>query len=244
VHRVAGYHESSFHSFISNNFHFNHSIKGITMRNTLLSLIAVGVIAVSANASTVVGCTTYASANSNGSQSFPGTYVGTAGTGSGQVCQIGNLSLYNGGSGGAFVNTNNNPSIYEFSWGGGALTLTEQIGNNGIGDAIDAELDSLTSLNSTSPSGVLASITIPFSSGPSSAYTLYSGNLAAGYYAVDTYLAIGNVADPNYQINVQTAVPEPSAMLPLLAAFLAVLVWPRQPKLRAAGYPSLTGSDR
>jgi len=203
------------------------------MRNIFVSLFAVGVIAASANATPVGGCTTYASANSNGSESFPGTNVGTVGTGSGQVCQIGNLAVYNGGSGGAFVNSGANPSIYELFWGGGALTLTEQIGNNGVGDAIDAELDSLASQNSTSPNGVLASITIPFSSGPSSAYTLYSGNLAAGYYAVNTYLAIGNAVDPNFQINIGSAAPEPSALFPLFAAFLAVLVWARQPKLRA-----------
>jgi hypothetical protein len=239
----AGYHESSFHSF---NIFISiiHSIKGTIMRNIFVTLIAVGVIAASANATTVVGCTTYATANSNGSQSFPGSYVGTAGNGSGQVCQIGNLSLYNGGTGGAYVNTNNNPSIYELNWGGGALTITEMIGNNGIGDAIDVQFDSLAGLNSASPSGTLATIQIPFSSGPSSTYTLYSGNLAAGYYAIDTYLAIGNAADPNFQINLQSSVPEPSALFPLLAAFLALLVWARQTKLRAVGYPSLTGSDR
>lgn len=214
------------------------------MRNIFASLIAVGVIAASANAAPVAGCTTFASANSNGSQTFPGTYVGSVGTGSSQVCQIGDLSLYNSGSGGAYVNTNNNPSIYEFNWGGGALTITEKIGNNGIGDAIDVELYTLPSLNSTSPGSLLASISIPFSSGPSSTYTLYSGDLAAGYYAVDTYLAIGNAIDPNYQINLASPVPEPSTLFPLLAAFLAVLVWARQSKLRAVGSPSLTGSDR
>jgi hypothetical protein len=213
------------------------------MRNIFFSLIAVGVIAVSANATTLVGCTTYASANSNGSSSFPGTYVGSVGSGSGQVCQIGNLSLYNGGSGGAYVNSSNNPSIYEINWGGGALTITEQIGNNGIGDAIDVELDTLASLSSQSPSNVLVSISIPFSSGPSSVYTLYNGTLGAGYYAVNTFLATGNAVDPNFQINL-SSVPEPSAMFPLLAAFLALLIWARQSKLRAGGHPSLTGSDR
>ncbi len=205
------------------------------MRNIFFSLIAVGVLATAANATTVVGCTTYASASSNGAQSFPGTNVGTVGTGSGQVCQIGNLSLYNGGTGGAFVNSDNNPSIYEIYWGGGALKITEQIGNNGIGDAIDAELDSLAGVGSTSPSGVLASVSIPFSAGPSSAYTLYNGNLAAGYYAIDTYLAVGNVTDPNYQINIASSVPEPSPMFALLAAFLALPVWL---KLRATGSDS------
>ena len=144
----------------------------------------------------------YASSNSNGTSTFPGTYVGAAGTGSGDVCQIGNLSVYNGGGGGAFVNSSNNPSIYEFYWGGGTLDITEQIGNNGVGDAIDAELDPLASQNSTSPGAYLASIQIPYSSGPSSAYTLYDSSLSAGYYAIDTYLAVGNVTDPNFQIDI------------------------------------------
>jgi hypothetical protein len=235
------YHESSFGSF-----HFI-STKEKIMRNILFSLMAVGVIATSAGAVTVAPCSTYATSNSNGSTSFPGTNVGTLGTGSGQVCQIGNLSAYNGGSGGAFVNNANNPSIYEFYWAGGALTLTEQIGNNGIGDAIDAALDSLAAQNSTSSTSVVNTITIPYSSGPSSAYTLYSGSLTAGYYAIDTYLATGNTQDPNYQINLTSAgsssassVPEPSALFPLFAAFLAVLVWSQRTKLRA----SLAGSER
>ena len=127
------------------------------------------------------------------------------------------------------------PPFTRSIWGGGALKITEQIGNNGIGDAIDAELDSLAGMGSTSPSSVLASISIPFSAGPSSAYTLYNGNLAAGYYAIDTYLAVGNVTDPNYQINIASSVPEPSPMFALLAAFLALPVWL---KLRAAGSDS------
>lgn len=208
------------------------------MRNVLLGLIAFGLMAASASAIPVDSCTTYASVKSNGSESFPGTYVGTMGSEVGQVCQIGDLALYDGGSGGANVNVSRNPSIYEVYWGGGELTITEQIGNNGIGDAIGVDLDSLASQDSTSPASVLATITIPFTSGPSSTYTLFNGDLDTGYYAIDTYLAAGNVIDPNYQINIaSTSAPEPSAMFPLLAVCLAAFAWTRRFKLRTFGLP-------
>ena len=39
------------------------------------------------------------------------------------------------------MNTANNPVNYEFNFAGGsALKITGEIGNNGIGDAIDMEL--------------------------------------------------------------------------------------------------------
>ncbi|WP_428492823.1 PEP-CTERM sorting domain-containing protein [Rhodopila sp.] len=156
----------------------------------------------------------------NGATSFPGQSVGTVGFGESNTDQIGNLSLYNGGSGGAFVNTANNPSIYSFYYAGGNLLIQEEIGNNGIGDAIDVELDKLGSSTSTSPSATLASIAIPFSSGPSSTYTVYDGYLAAGSYAIDSYLALGNATDPNYQINF--AVPEPSGMAVLSVGLIGL----------------------
>ncbi len=110
--------------------------------------------------------------------------------------------------------------IYSFNYGGGYLLIQEQIGNNGHGYAIDVELDSLGSTTSISPSAALASIVIPFSSGPSAAYTLYYGDLAAGSYAIDSYLAVGNVADPNYQINF--TVPEPTAMAVLSVGLIGL----------------------
>jgi hypothetical protein len=39
--------------------------------------------------------------------------------------------------------------------------------------------------------------------------------LSAGYYIISTYLAVGNVTDPTYQINFSTdslAVPEPASL--------------------------------
>jgi hypothetical protein len=149
----------------------------------------------------------------NGTTSFPGTFVGTVGTATGDVIQIGSLALYNGGSGGAFVNANHNPSIYSFDWSGGQISITEQIGNNGTGDPIQVQLFSLPSMSSSSPTlPALASITIPFSSGPSATFTLDSVVLGAGYYAIETSLSTVSVEDPNYQINFAVPTPEPSTL--------------------------------
>ncbi len=161
----------------------------------------------------------------NGTTTFPGTYVGTVGLGAGNITQIGSLALNNTGTSSAVVNNTSNPSIYSFNWGGGTLLIQEELGNNGIGDAVDAELDTLASSTSTAPSAVLASINIPFTAGPSSEYTVYRGYLAAGFYAVDTYLAINNVTDPAYQINF--TVPEPSSIALIVTGF-AGMAWIRR----------------
>lgn len=195
-------------------------------------LLALGASVLAINPAFAGTCSTFASANSNGTATFPGTYVGTVGTASGQTCQIGDLSVYNGGSGGAFVNTSHNPSIYSFYFDGTSdLTILGKIGNNGIGYAIDMELVSLASQSSTSPSAVLASIQIPFTSGPSSQYALVLDYaLAAGYYAIDTFLSTGNNVDPNYQINFATSNPQTAlsgtplpGALPLFASGLGAL---------------------
>ncbi len=140
------------------------------------------------------------------STSFPGTFVGTVGADSGQVCQIGNLALYNNGSGGTLVNGANNPSNYEFYWGGGALTVTEAIGNNGLGHNIDVALDHW--MNGTMTQ--LASIAVAASSPPEAINTLISGVLLnAGDYIVSTSLGPRETGDPAYQVNF--AVPEPGS---------------------------------
>lgn len=155
----------------------------------------------------------------NGSTTLPGTDVGTVGFTTGDVDEIGNISLYNSGSGGAFVNSSNNPSIYEFVWGGGTLDITEEIGNNGTAlDGIDVELglESSNTVNSNgSLSSEIASINIPYSSGPSGFYTVYDASLASGTYVLDTYLAGADIGDPNYQADFSagtTSVPEPASL--------------------------------
>ena len=160
-------------------------------------------------------CTTYNTYN--GTESFPGTYVGTVGAAG---CQIGVL-FPNQSSDAAAVNNTSNPSIYEFYYaGGGSLTIQEELGNNGIDDPIDVELYSLATQSSTSGTK-LASIQIPYTSGPSGEYNLVTNDpLAAGYYAIDTYLSINQVTDPEYQINITdppgVPTPEPSSALMLM----------------------------
>jgi hypothetical protein len=153
----------------------------------------------------------------NGTTTLPGTAVGTIGGAAGDVIQIGSISLYNSGSGGAFINPSNNPSIYQFIWTGGLLDITEALGNNGTEGSIDVELGAepgLTLNANGSLSSALASINIPFSSGPSGFFTVYDAALPAGTYVLDTYAGALSI-DPNYQQNfsgVGFGVPEPSSL--------------------------------
>lgn len=154
----------------------------------------------------------------NGTETLPGTSVGTIGTATGDVDQIGNVTAYNGGTGGAFVNPSNDPSIYQFTWGGGPLDIVEEVGNNGTETAgIDVELalegGGLSVEGNGSLSSDIASINIPHTSGPSGPYTVFDANLAVGNYALDTYGGAISV-DPNYQVNFSSSssVPEPTSL--------------------------------
>ncbi len=164
---------------------------------------------------------------SNGTTTLPGTNIGTVEAG----CEIGPFSATLGQNGNeATVNDTDIESIYEFTWGGGNLTIEEQIGNNGIGNNINVELglESAVTLNANgSLTGALYSIPIAFQSGPTTTptYVLNDVNLAAGTYALDTYLGTcgagqtcsnsGTSTDPQYQVRfipVSTSVPEPASL--------------------------------
>ena len=157
---------------------------------------------------------------SNGTTTLPGTDIGTVASG----CEIGPFDAAHGANGNqATVNVTNNPSIYQFNWGGGNLTIQEELGNNGIGYNINVELGliSAVTLNSDgSLSSPLASITIPYQSGPGApVYVIQNMSLVAGNYALDTYLGTcavsscthdGSLVDPQYQVLfTPVAVPAP-----------------------------------
>jgi hypothetical protein len=162
---------------------------------------------------------------SNGTTTFPGTFVGTVGGTTG-VCQIGDLTA--SGQGNALVNTDHNPSNYEFNFAGGLLTIQEKLGNNGIGNAVDVELDSWDGTTATLIPG--ASIQIPYTSGPSLTYTLINNaSMAAGNYVLHTYLATDGGVDPRYQANftASTAVPEPGSLSVLAISLLSLAAYLR-----------------
>ena len=137
----------------------------------------------------------------------------------------------------ASVSDSANPSIYEFTWGGGNLTILETLGNNGIGNNINIELglssDTLNSNNTLSSD--IASTHILYQSGPTTTgtYVLNNYDLAAGTYVLDTYLgscgagqdcSAGTSTDPNYAVGFTpiTTTPLP-ATLPLFAGGLGAM---------------------
>jgi hypothetical protein len=160
--------------------------------------------------------------SSNGTEAFPGTFVGTVEPG----CQIGVVSASPPPASAAEVNPGTDPSNYEFYFTGGHLVIQEMIGADAYGP-IDVELDQLAAGNSTSSSGTLASIQIPGSTTtPSAEYVVFSGTLSSGYYTLSTFCnetgctaGDGTQIDPQFQANF--AVPEPSS----LAVLVVALAW-------------------
>jgi hypothetical protein len=152
---------------------------------------------------------TYTTAN--GTETFPGTFVGTVGKGPTNIGQIGNDEA----SGNAVINPQNSPSIYEFYWTGGIVDIQEELGNNGTEpQGVDAALFSRTSKSDNSTpalSTAISSAFFPAAGQPAVFQTVYDGSLAAGYYSLDTYAPVVT-EDPDYEITFN--VPEPmSAVL-------------------------------
>lgn len=161
--------------------------------------------------------------STNGTETFPGTNVGTVGSTAGDICQIGDLSAADQGN--ASVAPGSNPSNYEFYFAGGSLSIEEELGNNGTETSgIDVELDSLASETSTSPAATLASMHIPYTSAPSGEYTLINDqSLIGGWYTLSNYA--GTIADdPRFQANFSFpgAVPEPGSLTLLSTALVGL----------------------
>jgi hypothetical protein len=171
------------------------------------------------------------------------------------VCQIGPFTA----SGGtnlsgtpAVVNNSDNPSIYKFSWGGGNLTIQEELGNNGLGYNIFIELGlgGVATLNADgSLTPALKSTMIAYQSGPGApVYLLNNEYLAAGTYYVDTYLGTcahspcstdKSIVDPNYALLFTpnaTATPLPGSLVlfgPALGGLGGLLAFRRRQKAAA-----------
>jgi hypothetical protein len=169
----------------------------------LITLFAMG--AGQASASTCTGEVT-----GNGSKTLPAVDIGTIGSG----CQIGPYSTHQGQNGSNIptVNATDNPSIYQFEWGGGNLSIQEEVGNNGLGYNIFIELGlSTVTVNSDgSLSSPLVSTQIAYQSGPTAPmYVIDNMYLASGTYLLDTFLGTcgatscskdPQITDPQYQV--------------------------------------------
>jgi hypothetical protein len=161
----------------------------------------------------------------NGTETSPFTDIGTVQSG----CEIGpfvadigggtNLSGTPASVGGS---PKPNPSIYQFEWGGGTLTIGEMLGNNGTGNSIFVEVGLASngvSSNNASLNSPLASISISGGNAPPTYFTLT--NLAAGTYLLDNFLDnSGALVDPNYAVGFNISATPLPATLPLFAGGL------------------------
>jgi hypothetical protein len=204
-----------------------------------LAVVAwVALVAVGGGQALASSCTTEYTGSNGGTTISGATVIGA-------VCEIGPYFSSTNGVGTnltgtpASVSDSANPSIYEFTWGGGDLTIQETLGNNGIKNNINIELGlSSDTLNSNETlSSAIASVTIPYQSGPTTTgtYVLDDYNLAAGTYVLDTYLGSCGAGqscsdndtstDPVYAVGfsaILSTTPLP-ATLPLFAGGLGAL---------------------
>ncbi len=214
------------------------------MRTRIFGLAVIASVALLAGSSGRASATTCSSeyAGSNGGTTIAGaTNIGSVSSG----CEIGPYFSTTAGVGTnlgntpASVNDSANPSIYEFTWGGGNLTILETLGNNGIKNNINIELglstDTLNSNNTLSSD--INSVSIPYQSGPTTTgtYVLNNYDLAANTYVLDTYLGSCGAGqtcsdndtstDPTYAVGFTPDVsttPLPAA-LPLFAGGLGMI---------------------
>ena len=177
----------------------------------------------------------------NGTETSPFTDIGTVQSG----CEIGPFVADEGGGTNltgtpATVGTSPkpNPSIYQFEWTGGNLTIEELLGNNGsgsIGVQVGLASNGLSSNNITL-SSPLASVALTGNPSSAPSYVINNMNLAAGTYLLDNYLE--SSIDPNYAVLFApvSSTPLPAA-LPLFAGglgALGLLGWRRKRKAVAA----------
>ncbi|HEX4260971.1 MAG TPA: PEP-CTERM sorting domain-containing protein [Acetobacteraceae bacterium] len=209
--------------------HVIHSWGRENMMQTFKPALAAAIgfalmVGVSSQASAAACSGTYfglgTAGEANGTQTLPGTDVGTVQAG----CQIGNLATNNSSGTGVFVSPGATPSIFQFEWGGGNLQIQEALGNNGtLPGGIDVELGlAANTLNGNGSLGsAISSINFsaPFVFGAFE--TLFDANLAAGTYVIDTYSGTPAI-DPTFQVNFTpgTSVPEPASLAILGAALV------------------------
>lgn len=200
----------------------------------LAVLAAVALLAGGVGEASATTCSGEYNSN-NGTTGTPGTNIGTVAAG----CEIGPFSATFGANGNAAtVNDSANPSIYEFTWGGGILTIEEMLGNNGLGNNIDVELGLATdTVNANGTlSSPLYSTSIAYQSGPTTSptYVIDDVDLAAGNYSLDTFLGTcaqgqdcsksGSTTDPQYQVGFFLGATTPlPATMPLFATGLGAM---------------------